>query len=170
MGRATERRGRALRVAASAWLAVAAALLAGCSSPTDTFESAVGQGLAAVETARLVVEQELDDRTFTTTAVATLGDARRELVDASTSVAETDAPSRTDAALRAEVLDALDAGLDAVNEARDAIGGVGALEAVVPKLEAAADDLDALERATAGAAAADILADTMGEGPDGGTG
>ena len=169
MSRATERRGGALRVAASASLALAAALLAGCSSPTDTFESAVGQGLAAVETARLVVEQELDDRTFTTTAVATLGDARRELVDASTSVAETDAPSQTDAALRAEVLDALDAGLDAVNGARDAIGGVGSLEAVVPKLEAAADDLDALERATAGAAA-DMLADTMGDAPDGGTG
>ena len=146
MSRATERRGGALRVAASASLALAAALLAGCSSPTDTFESAVGQGLAAVETARLVVEQELDDRTFTTTAVATLGDARRELVDASGQVADTDAAAPAEAETRTEVLDALDAALDAVNAARDALAsGVGSLEAVVPQLDAAADGLTALE-------------------------
>jgi hypothetical protein len=158
-----------VRVAASASLAIVAALLVGCSSPTATFESAVGQGLAAVETARLVVEQELDDRTFTTTAIATLGDARRELVDASTSVAETDASSQTDAALRSDVLDALDAGLAAVNEARDAIGGVGSLDAVVPKLEDAADDLDALERVTA-AAAPGAPGRVSGDAADGGTG
>ena len=56
-------------------------------------EDAVAQGIAAVETARLVVEQELDDRTFATTATATLGDARRELVDAGTTVSETDVTS-----------------------------------------------------------------------------
>ena len=76
-------------------------------APSQATQDAVGQGIAAVETARLVVEQQLDDRTFTTTATATLGDARRELVDASTAVAETDATTATDAAYRDDVLDAL---------------------------------------------------------------
>lgn len=133
---------------------VSIAVLAGCSSPEATFESAVGQGIAAVESAVLAVDQELDGRTFTTTALTTLGDARRELVDASTSVAETDASDPSDAALRAEVLGALDAGLAAVNEARDAMAaGVGSLEATVPLLEDAADELEALEpRVAAGSA------------------
>ena len=108
-------------------------------------QDAVGQGIAAVETARLVVEQQLDDRTFTTTATATLGDARRELVAASTAVAETDATTATDAAYRDDVLDALGAGLDAVNDARDALAGVGSLEATVPQLEEAATGLEQLE-------------------------
>ena len=134
------------RVASAAVVALSIAVLTGCTSPRATYESAVGQGLAAVETALLAVEQELGDRTFTTTALATLGDARRELVDASTSVAETDAENATDAALRADVLDALDAGLAAVNEARDAMSaGVGSLEATTPQLEDAADGLEALE-------------------------
>lgn len=133
---------------------VSIAVLAGCSSPEATFESAVGQGIAAVESAVLAVDQELDGRTFTTTALTTLGDARRELVDASTSVAETAASDPSDAALRAEVLGALDAGLAAVNEARDAMAaGVGSLEATVPLLEDAADELEALEpRVAAGSA------------------
>lgn len=130
--------------------AVSIAVLAGCSSPEATFDSAVGQGIAAVETAVVAVDQQLADRTFTTTALTTLGDARRELVDASTSVAETDAADPSDAALRAEVLGALDAGLAAVNEARDAMAaGVGSLEATVPLLEDAADELEALEQRVA---------------------
>ena len=139
---------------AAAAAAVTVAILAGCSSPEATFESAVGQGIAAVETAVVAVDQQLADRTFTTTALATLGDARRELVDASTSVAETDAADPSEAALRAEVLGALDAGLDAVNEARDAMAaGVGSLGATVPQLEDAADELEALEpRIAAGGA------------------
>ena len=130
--------------------AASIAVLAGCSSPEATFESAVGQGIAAVESAVLAVDQELDGRTFTTTALTTLGDARRELVDASTSVAETDATDPSDAALRAEVLGALDAGLAAVNEARDAMAaGVGSLEATVAPLEDAAAGLEAVEQRVA---------------------
>ena len=135
----------ALRVATSGGLVIAAALLAGCTSATTTAQDAVGQGIAAVETALLVVEQHLDDRTFTTTATATLGDARRELVDASTTVAETDATTATDAAYRDDVLRALGVGLDAVNDARDALAGVGSLEATVPQLEDAATGLEQLE-------------------------
>ena len=120
-------------------------MLAGCTSATTTAQDAVGQGIAAVETALLVVEQHLDDRTFTTTATATLGDARRELVDASTTVAETDATTATDAAYRDDVLRALGDGLDAVNDARDALAGVGSLEATVPQLEDAATGLEELE-------------------------
>ena len=123
----------------------AALLLAGCTSAAATMEQAVGQGIAAVETARLVVEQELDDRTFTTTATATLGDARRELVGAATTVSQTDVTSESDAAYRDEVLAALGDGLDAVNDARAALGGVGSLDAAVPQLEDAAAGLEGLE-------------------------
>ena len=143
---ATERwRRAAARAAASASLLALTALLIGCTSPSQATQDAVGQGIAAVETARLVVEQQLDDRTFTTTATATLGDARRELVGASTAVAETDATTATDAAYRDDVLDALGVGLDAVNDARDALAGVGSLEATVPQLEEAATELEQLE-------------------------
>lgn len=136
----------AARAAASGALVLAVSLLTGCSSPSATYEAAVGQGVAAIETARMVVDQELDDRTFPTTALATLGDSRRELVDASGQVADTDATSAAEAETRAEVLDALDAAVDAVNAARDALAsGVGSLEAVVPQLDAAADGLTALE-------------------------
>jgi hypothetical protein len=134
------------RRAASGCLVLAAALLlTGCTSATATMEDAVGQGLAAVETARLVVEQELDDRTFTTTAKATLGDARRELVAAATTVSQTDVASESDAAYRTLVLSALGDGLDAVNDARAALGGLGSLEATVPQLEDAADGLEDVE-------------------------
>ncbi|MFE6253684.1 hypothetical protein [Agromyces sp. NPDC057865] len=154
------RRSRMARAAASAVLVVAVSLLAGCASPDATFEAAVGQGVAATETARLVVDQQLDERTFTTTALATLGDARRELVAASGQVAGTDAASEAESETRTEVLDALDAALDAVNAARDALAsGVGSLEAVVPQLDAAADGLTALEP---------TVADTTGsDGSDG---
>ena len=96
---AIERRSAtAMRVAASRFVVMATTVLAGCSSASSAVHDAVGQGIAAVETARLVVEQQLDGRTFSTTATATLGDARRELVDASTTVAETDVTRRADAA------------------------------------------------------------------------
>ena len=154
-------RSSSLRVAASGCLVVAAALLAGCASASSAVHDAVGQGIAAVETARLVVEQQLDDRTFSTTATATLGDARRELVGASTAVAETDATTATDAAYRDDVLSALGAGLDAVNDARDALAGIGSLEATVPQLEEAATGLEQLEEPPA----ASGLTGTVGESP-----
>ena len=141
-------RGRALaraRVAlAAGLLAVAASVLTGCTSPGAQFDQAVGQGFSAVETARLAVALELDDRTFPTVTGTALEDARRELVGASTAVAETDAASASDAASRAEVLDALALGVDAVNEALDAMAGIGSLAAVEPALEEAADALDDL--------------------------
>jgi hypothetical protein len=123
----------------------AALLLTGCTSASAAMQDAVGQGIAAVETARLVVDQELDDRTFQTTAIATLGDARQELVGATTTVSETDVTSESDAAYREDVLAALGDGLEAVNDARDALGGVGSLEATVPQLEDAARGLERLE-------------------------
>jgi hypothetical protein len=154
-------RPRTARLAASGTLVLAATLLAGCTSADATFEAAVGQGVAAIETARLVVDQELDGRTFTTTALATLGDARRELVDASGQVADTDAAAPAEAETRTEVLDALDAALDAVNAARDALAsGGGSLEAVVPQLDAAADGLTALEPTVDADAGADPAAAT----------
>jgi hypothetical protein len=162
---ATERRRPSTtRVAAFGCLALAATMLAGCASATSTAQDAVGQGVAAVETARLVVEQELDDRTFTTTATATLGDARRELVDAATAVGEADAATATDAAYRDDVLDALGAGLDAVNEARDALAGIGSLEATVPKLEEAATGLEELEQPPAASGTDGRAADVDDDG------
>ena len=137
-------RGRAPTAIAAGLLAVAASVLTGCTSPSAQFDQAVAQGFAAVETARLAVTLELDDRTFPTVTGTALEDARRELVDASTAVAETDAASASDAASRAEVLDALALGVDAVNEALDAMAGIGSLAAVEPALEEAADALDDL--------------------------
>ena len=134
---------------AAAGMLAAASVLSGCSSPTATFDDAIGQGVAAVETARLAVDLELDGRTFATTTTTALGDARRELIDASTSVAETDATNTTDAALRADLLAALTEGVAAVNDARDAMAGLGSLEAVEAPLEDAADALHALEGRTA---------------------
>jgi hypothetical protein len=130
----------------AAGVLAAASVLSGCSSPAATFDSAIGQGIAAVETARLAVDLELDGRTFATTTTTALGDARRELIDASTSVAETDAASMTDAALRSDLLAALTDGVAAVNDARDAMAGLGSLEAVEAPLEDAADALHELER------------------------
>lgn len=125
-------------------------MLSGCSSPASTFDQAIGQGIAAVETARIAVEQQLDDRIFPTTTITALGDARRELVDASTSVSETDTCTESDAALRTDLLEALALGVTGVNQARDAMGGTGSLEDAAPALERASDALDALEeRATA---------------------
>jgi hypothetical protein len=125
-------------------VAVAASVLTGCTSPAAQFDQAVGQGFAAVETARLAVALELDDRTFPTVTGTALEDARRELVDASTTVAETDAASASDTAFRADVLDALALSVDAVNEALDAMAGIGSLAAAEPALEQAADALDDL--------------------------
>jgi hypothetical protein len=140
------RRWRATSVAASGALVITTVLLTGCTSADAAFEAALGQGVAATETARLAVDQELADRTFTPTALTTLGDARRELIDATDQVAETDAATTAEAETRAEVLDALGAALDAVDAARDALAsGVGSLDAVAPQLEEAADELSALE-------------------------
>jgi len=134
-------------VAASAALALGAVLLTGCTSAEATYDAAVRQGVAAIETAKLAVDQELAGRTFTPTAITTLGDARRELVDATGQVAETDASTAAEAETRAEVLDALGTALEAVGRARDAVAsGVGSLGGVVPQLEDAAEELSALEQ------------------------
>ena len=137
-------RARARTALAAGLLAVAASVLTACASPGAQFDQAVGQGFSAVETARLAVALELDARTFPTTTRTALEDARRELVGAATAVAETDAASASDAASRAEVLDALALGVDAVNEALDAMAGIGSLAAVEPALEEAAGALDDL--------------------------
>ena len=140
----TRARARARAAVSAGLLAVAASVLTGCTSPGAQFDQAVGQGFAAVETARLAVALELDDRTFPTVTGTALEDARRELVDAATTVAETDAASASDAAFRADVIDALALGVDAVNEALDAMAGIGSLAAAEPALEQAADALDDL--------------------------
>ncbi len=129
---------------AAGLLAVAASVLTACTSPGAQFDQAVGQGFAAVQTARLAVALELDDRSFPTVTSTALEDARGELVDASTAVSETDAESASDAAFRAELLDALALGVDAVNDALDAMAGIGTLDAVEPALEEAAEALDDL--------------------------
>lgn len=107
-------------------------------------------------TAGFLLDLELDGRTFATTTTTALGDARRELIDASTSVAETDATTMTDGALRADLLAALTESVAAVNDARDAMAGLGSLDAAEAPLERAADALHALEGGpAAGAGGAD---------------
>jgi hypothetical protein len=142
-GRGTRRSGKTMLAAVGVIFATSA--LAGCSSPTSRFDDAIAQGIAAVETALLAVDLQLDDRIYGTTTSTALGDARRELVDASTSVSETDVTTESDAALRADLLDALALGVDAVNDARDAMAGIGSLEDTVPPLEDAASALEELE-------------------------
>jgi hypothetical protein len=141
------------RVLRSIGVVALAALLAltACSTPAQRFDDAVGQGLAAVETARLAIEQQADERVFTTVTTTALADARRELLDAVTSVSETDAVREIEAARRTDVLEALRSGLDAVNDARDAMAGLGSLDASADGLEDAAAALAALERRASGA-------------------
>ena len=144
-----------MRTAAFASTALLAMVLSGCSSAQARVAAAVGQGIAAVETASLAVEQELADRTLSSVTLTALGDARRELVDATTSVSETDATTHADAALRTEALAALALGVDAVNDARDAMAGVGSLEESEVSLDAAADALHAVETQAGTGATAD---------------
>jgi len=144
-----------MRAAAFASAALLAAVLSGCTSTGSRIEDAVAQGIAAVETATLAVEQELADRTFSTVTITALGDARRELVDATTTVSETDATTDADAALRTDALSALALGVDAVNDARDAMAGVGSLEESEVSLDAAADALHAVETQAGTGATAD---------------
>jgi hypothetical protein len=141
-----------MRAVAFASTALLAILLIGCTSAETRVEDAIGQGIAAVETASLAVEQELADRTLSTVTVTALGDARRELVDATTSVSETDATTEADAALRTEALAALALGVDAVNDARDAMAGLGSLEATEVRLDEAAAALEAVETQSAASA------------------
>jgi hypothetical protein len=143
---------RAAGFASAALLAIA---ISGCSSAGSRIEDAVAQGIAAVETAILAVDQELADRTFSTVTVTALGDARRELVDATTTVSETDATTDADAALRTEALSALALGVDAVNDARDAMAGLGSLEATEVLLEEASAALEAVETQSGTGATAD---------------
>ena len=138
----------------SGWVAgivavLVAAALTACTSATATFESAAGQGVAAVETARLAIDLDERGRAFHTVTLTTLDDARRELLDAVTTVAETDATTEADAATRTDLLDALDLGVAGVNDARDAINGVGTLDDAALQLDASADALRALEAAEA---------------------
>ena len=144
-----------MRAAAFASAALLAVAISGCSSAGSRIEDAVAQGIAAVETAILAVEQELADRTFSTVTVTALGDARRELVDATTTVSETDASTDADAALRTEALSALALGVDAVNDARDAMAGLGSLEATEVLLEEASAALEAVETQSGTGATAD---------------
>ena len=144
-----------MRAAAFASAALLAIAISGCSSAESGIEDAVAQGIAAVETATLAVEQELAERTFRTVTVTALGDARRELVDATTTVSETDASTDADAALRTEALSALALGVDAVNDARDAMAGLGSLEATEGLLEEASAALEAVETQSGTGATAD---------------
>jgi hypothetical protein len=161
MGTGRRTRRSDMKMLAAVGVIAAASALSACSSPTSRFDDAIAQGIAAVETARLAVDLQLDDRIYAATTNTALGDARRELVDASTSVSETDATTESDAALRADLLDALTLGVDAVNDARDAMAGIGSLENSVAPLEDAAAALEELERA---ADALDAAEDTGGSG------
>ena len=141
---AHRRRSAWSRTAGAAITVVVVLTLAACSGAVQRFDDAIGQGVAAVETARLAVEQQLDDRVFPTVTSTALRDARRELIDAATSVSETDAAGADEATRRTEVLDALHDGVDAVNDARDAMAGIGSLEASVAQLDEAAAHLEGL--------------------------
>jgi hypothetical protein len=140
----TTRRGKMVMLATAGAIA-AASVLAGCTTAIARFDDAIGQGIAAVETARLAVELQLDERMYGRTTTTALDDARRELVDAVAAVSETDAANESDVALRTDALAALTLGLEAVNDAHDGMAGIGSLEESVPPLERAAAALEALE-------------------------
>ena len=123
---------------------VLACALTACSSPAQAFDQAAEQGVAATGTAELVIRQDLDGRTFDTTAVATLGDARTELVDATSAVARTAVTTAADAADRTHLLDLLAECLDAVDAATDAVQGGASADARDAQLDDAMQELERL--------------------------
>ncbi len=123
-----------------------AVLLSGCTSPSDRVSDAIDQAVAATATAGLALDQDADGRTFRTTALTTVQDARREVVDAERTVAEADATDETEAGRRAEALDVLDEAVRALDAAVDALGGVGDPAAAADRVADADDALRALTR------------------------
>jgi hypothetical protein len=143
--------GFARRAGASAVIAaVTVAALAGCASISQTMTDAAAQGRSAVETASLALELEQDGRAIFGVAATAFDDAERELTDAARTVAEADVATETERDLRAETTEAIRAGIDAVNGAREAMQGVADPAAVADELEAASAQLDALVQAGGG--------------------
>ena len=120
--------------AATALLAIAA--LSACSSPAAQIDDAVDQSIAAIATARIALDLQGDGRLFTTTASAAVTDARRELIGASRSVAETDAATPEEADRRDETQAVLTEAIVAVDSAADALAGVGDPDAALDEVEA----------------------------------
>jgi len=128
--------------AAAAVLAIAA--LTACSSPTARVDDAVDQSIAAIASARIALDLQADGRMFTTTASATVTDARRELIGASRSVAETDATTTAEADRRDETQAAVTDAIVAVDSAADALAGVGDLDTALREVERSESVLRAL--------------------------
>jgi hypothetical protein len=124
--------------------------LAGCAPLSQTMTDAAAQGRSAVETASLALELEQDGRSIFGLTATAFDDAQRELSDAATTVDEADVSTEADRALRADTVDALREGLDAVNAARESMHGVADADAVAEALDEASARLDALVQAGGG--------------------
>ena len=120
-------------MAATALLSIVA--LTACTSPTARVDDAVDQSIAAIASARIALDLQGDGRMFTTTASATVTDARRELIGASRSVAETDATTAAEADHRDETQTAVTDAIVAVDSAADALAGVGDLDTALREVE-----------------------------------
>ena len=107
---------------------------------------AIDQAVAATATAGLALDQDAEGRTFRTTALTTVQDARREVVDAERTVAEVDATDEAEAGRRAEALDALDEAVRALDGAVDALGGLGDPADAADRIAEVEDGLRALTR------------------------
>jgi hypothetical protein len=133
------RRGQHPWRASPAALLAAALLLTGCTSPSDQVADAIDQAVAATATARLALDLDRDDRIFRPTSMTAVEDARREAADAARTVAGIDVTDESEAGRRTEALDALD-------EAVDALGGVGDPAEAADRVAAAEDALRTLTR------------------------
>jgi len=128
-------------------IAVAVVALSACTPLKATMADAAAQGRSAVETSRLLlVVDENGGSGFSVTATA-FADALRELNNAVRTVSEADAGSDTESDLRRDTLDALRAAVDAVEDARGTVHGIGDPDEVVDALEQAGDRLDGLAEA-----------------------
>lgn len=117
------------------------AALAGCTAVGTQLHDAATTSLSAVETARLAVHLENVGKSTAAVASTALVDTLGVLIAADATVSGLDPPNRGDAASRRDVLTLIHNATDAVNAARQAVGGIGSLGDVEAGLRIVAKDL-----------------------------
>ncbi|WP_350348292.1 hypothetical protein ABIQ69_16920 [Agromyces sp. G08B096] len=138
------------RITTALVMGACALVLAGCAPLSQTMTDAAAQGRSAVETASLALELEQHGRALFGVSATAFDDAERELSDAARTVSEADVATDEERTLRAETRDAIRAGLDAVDAARESMQGLVDADAAADALEAASARLNALVQAGEG--------------------
>lgn len=129
--------------AAAVLCLVLAGLLSGCATVSAQLGDSVTQSISAVQTARLALATDQHGAsTFGITATA-ITDSLKELSSAGQSATRLDVSSGSDAKSRQSTLALIRETTDAVNAARQALGGHGSLHDARQRLDAAAKKLQA---------------------------